>query len=138
MENSKYDNILAMALDIAKHSGVTFTSLGEELGSATGTVSRWRDSVQKPKHPKEVFNVLFSRAKTLSRIDLDTYDINHLKKDFGITKTALAEEMNVSREYVRKIIAHGLDSVPDRKKEIQNILRSIGRNLLKSLSKYHQ
>lgn len=133
MENPKYDKILAMALDIAKHSGVTLTSLGEEIGIAANTVSQWRGSVHKPKNPEEVFNVLFSRARTLSRIDLDSYDINNLRKDFGITKTSLAEEMNVSRQYVRKIIALGLDVVPERKKEIQNILRSIGRNILKSL-----
>jgi DNA-binding transcriptional regulator YiaG len=129
MKKSSYDKKLSMILDIAKKSGVILTNLGEELGVSDATVCRWRTGEHTPEDPEEVISTLKNRAKYLSHIDLDKYNIKNLRKDFGITITAIAEELGISQQGLSQQIAQDWP-IRDRKKQVQEILRSIGRNLL--------
>ena len=133
MKNPQYDNKLSMVLDIAKKSGMTLMSLSRELGVTRATVSRWHTGIHMPEDPDEVLSKVRLRAKFLSKIDLDAYDIRDLKNDFGITYSAIAEDLGITCEGLTQLIED-----PDkwnssvRKSQTQEYLRSIGRNLLRS------
>jgi len=129
MKNTNYDNKLSMVLDIAKRSGIILASLGKELGVAGQTVGRWRNGRNLPESPEEVISTLQYRAKFLSKINLDIYDIKRLRKDFGITVSALAEELGISHQGLLQQIEEDWP-IKQRKDQVQEIIRGIGRNIL--------
>ena len=131
MKNANYDNKLSMILDIEKRSGVVMAHLGEELGVDSSTIINWKAGRHLPDDPEEVIATLRSRAKFLSKIDLNKYDIKNLKKDFGLTIAALADEMEISHQGLSQQIEQDWP-VESRKQEAQEILRAIGQNILDS------
>lgn len=133
MKKAKYDNKLSMILDITKRSGMLLTAIADDLGVSGDSVSSWKTGRHSPNNPDYVVRTVRSRAKLLSKIDLDNYDLTRLRQDYGITLKALASEMNVSREALYKMIRNNWP-VEERKLQAQELLRSMGRNILKSAS----
>jgi hypothetical protein len=133
MKDTEYDSKLVMLLDIAKKSGMIISSLAKELGVTGSTVRRWRTGRHLPEDPDAVIKKVLVRARFLSRINLDTYDVRNLKKDFGLTDTTLGEELGMTGQGYAYLTEHGSEGLGKRKKELQEILRGIGRNWLKSV-----
>ena len=123
----------SMSLDIAKRSGMILSSIGKALGVDQTTISSWRTGRHSPKNETQVTSKIGTRAKFLSRIDLDTYDINDLKEDFGITFQSIADELNtITRWGLSEQAKLGFPN-EKLKKEVQEVIRSVGRRILKGM-----
>ncbi len=134
MKDADYDNKLVMLLDIAKKSGMILASLAKELGVNESTIINWRKGRRVPENPDAVIKKVLVRARFLSRINLDTYDVRNLKKDFGLTDSTLGEELGMTGQGYAYLTEHGSEGMGKRKKELQEILRGIGRNWLKAMN----
>jgi DNA-binding transcriptional regulator YiaG len=131
MKNANYDNRLSMVLDIAKRSGMVLTSIADKLGVRRSTISSWRRGVHTPPDADRVVKTILADAKFLEKIDLDSYDIRNLRPEFGITDECLAEELGITGEALSQQIDKGVHSW-SRKKELQEAIRSIGKNIRRS------
>jgi DNA-binding transcriptional regulator YiaG len=128
MKNANYDNKLIMVLDIAKRSGMVLSTIADKLGVGRSTVRSWKRGVHLPPNPDEVLRTMLADAKFLEKIDLDTYDIKKLRSEFGITDHYLAEELGITSEALSQQIDKGISNW-NRKKELQEAIRSIGKNI---------
>lgn len=136
MEKAKYANKLSMILALANKSGIVLNSLGREIGVSSGVISRWMSGFHSPRSPEKVYNSVKKRATFLSHVDLDKHTLQYVHKVSGVSYTSLAEEMGISPQALDQFMDSDWEGKAGqvRKKEAQEVLRGIGRRILKGMA----
>lgn len=136
MKSYNYDSKLSMILALANKSGMILNSIGRELGASSSSISEWMSGRHAPKSPDKVLNTVKKRATFLSHVDLEKHTLPYVHKISGVSYTSLAEEMGISPQALDQFMDSDWEGRAGqaRKKEAQEVLRGIGRRILKGMA----
>lgn len=120
-------NNSTMLEEVFTEYGLRPGSFTQELNTAPSTIGGWMKGRSKPN--EKIFLAIEKRGKILSSISLKKNDFDTVCERFGIKKSTIAERLGISRQALHDQQSRGIPD--DRLKKIEEIIRELGRDLVK-------
>ena len=134
---SAYD--FGMILERVSKNGVSLASFAEAARCNRNTLSRWKNGRRKQgaiEAAPRLTKLIARRGEALLNVSLDKNRLDTICERYGISQLYIASQMwnyvddkkGISKQAYHKAKLKGF--TPERKREIEQILRNIGKELL--------
>jgi transcriptional regulator with XRE-family HTH domain len=135
MKIVNYDTEISMILKLVSDTGITLSSFSKELKVKASSIRNWKLGRSNPRDPEKTLNAIRKRAKILRSADLEKNDLYYVRDVTGITFESISEEMEISHQALDQFVREEWKSEAGkkRKKQCQEVLRSMGRRILNDL-----